>query len=128
MVGGVEDAAQLYFRPPFARTNGESGTGAPNREALEAVAPGAFLDTAEAFRAEFGRDGFKKLGAFMRALSAYYAIVDCERLIAEAIGRIDIGASPKLPGDHCVFNLKDVNQVLRGHQTEAKAVYASDRG
>lgn len=109
VVGGVEDAAQFYFRPPFARTNGQPGTGAPNREALEAVAPGAFLDTAAAFRAEFGFDGFNKLGAFMRALSAYYMIVDCERLVEEAIERIDIGVSPELAADHCVFNLNDVS-------------------
>lgn len=114
VVGGVEDAAQFYFRPPFARTNGQPGTGAINREALEAIAPGGHLDSVEAFRAFAGFDGFNKLGAFMRSLSVYYALVDCQRLLTEAVERIDIGVSPKVPADHCIFNLNDVSQVLNG--------------
>jgi mono/diheme cytochrome c family protein len=123
VVGGVEDAARFYFRPPFGRTNGEPGTGASSREILDAISPGAFLDTERAFRAEFGRNGFNELGGFMRALSAYYSLVDCERLIDEAIERIEIGASPKLPINHCGINLYDARKVLFGAKYKRKPFF-----
>ena len=59
-------------------------------------------------------DGIAHLGAFMRALSAYYKLRDCERLVDEAITRIRVGASPELAVKHCAFNLQDVRKALRG--------------
>ena len=123
IVGEVEDAARFYFRPPFGRTNGEPGTGASSREILDGISPGAFLDTERAFKAEFGRNGFNELGGFMRSLSAYYALVDCERLIDEAIERLEVGASPKLPIDHCGINLQDTRKVLFGAKLKRKPFY-----
>ena len=113
VVGTVEEAATFYFRPPFARANGNPG--APNREALDLV--GGHFDTIEQFEAFAGPDGFAKLGAFQRSLSAYYMLRDCQRLLTEAIERIQIGASPIVPADHCRFNLADVRKVLDPRQT-----------
>ena len=59
-------------------------------------------------------DGIEHVGGFVRALSAYYKLRDCERLIDEAIDRINVGVSPKLAIKHCAFNLKDVRTALRG--------------
>lgn len=59
-------------------------------------------------------DGIEHVGAFVRALSAYYKLRDCERLIDEAINRVYAGVSPKLATQHCGFNLKDVRTALRG--------------
>jgi len=60
-------------------------------------------------------DGIKVLGAFLRSLSAFYKVRDCERLVAETIDRLGTpGASPQLSKKHCVFNLDDVKEVLSG--------------
>jgi hypothetical protein len=58
-------------------------------------------------------DGIDHLGTFLRALNAFYNLRDCERLIGEAIERIDLGISTKNPVRHCQINLGQVARVLR---------------
>ena len=124
----IEDATEFYFRPPFARTfDGEGNIiapGAPQREALEIIpfVRGQRTETLEDFLAFAGPYGIEKLGAFQRALSAYYAIRDCERLIKESITRIEVGASPMLAIKHCDFALIDAKDVLYGAQLK-KPIY-----
>jgi mono/diheme cytochrome c family protein len=60
------------------------------------------------------KDGIKHLGAFLRALNAFYNLRDCERLIDEAIERIHLGISVENPVRHCLFNLSQVERVLIG--------------
>jgi hypothetical protein len=59
-------------------------------------------------------DGIEHLGAFLRALNAFYDLRDCERLIDEAVARIQLGVSHVNPVQHCQFNLTHVAQVLHG--------------
>ena len=58
-------------------------------------------------------DGIEHLGAFLRALNAFYLLRDCERLTGEAIDRIELGVSADNPIQHCLFNLSHVTRVLR---------------
>jgi hypothetical protein len=58
-------------------------------------------------------DGVEHLGAFLRALNAFYHLRDCERLIDEAIDRIELHVSADNPIEHCMFNLTDVKRVLK---------------
>ena len=58
-------------------------------------------------------DGIEHLGAFLRALNAFYNLRDCERLIGEAIDRIELGVSADNPIQHCLFNLSHVTRVLK---------------
>jgi hypothetical protein len=60
------------------------------------------------------KNGINHLGAFLRALNAFYNLRDCERLIDEAIERIHLGISVENPVRHCLFNLKQVERVLIG--------------
>jgi mono/diheme cytochrome c family protein len=57
-------------------------------------------------------DGIEHLGAFLRALSAFYGLRDCERLLDEAVDRIALGVSAENPVRHCQFNLSHVMRVL----------------
>ncbi len=57
-------------------------------------------------------DGIEHLGAFLRALNAFYNLRDCERLLDEAIQRIGMGISSENPIRHCRFNLSYVQRVL----------------
>lgn len=57
-------------------------------------------------------DGIEHLGAFLRALNAFYDLRDCERLIGEAMDRIDLDLPADNPIEHCMFNLSDVTRVL----------------
>lgn len=112
--GSIEKAAEFYFTDNFNNSTiggalqglltgpaqGGDGTGNPH------------LTTIEEFLAFGGKNAFKEMGAFMRALSAWYSLKDCERLIDEAIARIGVGASIKNPIQHCAFNLKDTHDVL----------------
>lgn len=50
-------------------------------------------------------DGVEHLGAFLRTLNAFYNLRDCERLLDEAIDRINNGVEPMTPVLHCQFNL-----------------------
>jgi hypothetical protein len=66
-------------------------------------------------------NGINHLGAFLRSLSAFYQLRDCERLIDEAIDRIGAGMSHKNPVNHCRFNLKDTRRILK--EAKLKKVY-----
>ncbi|MGR8980710.1 MAG: hypothetical protein ACU84H_11570 [Gammaproteobacteria bacterium] len=57
-------------------------------------------------------DGIEHLGAFLRALNAFYDLRDCERLLGEAMERIDLSVSAENPIRHCQFNLAHVIRVL----------------
>jgi hypothetical protein len=59
------------------------------------------------------KNGINHLGAFLRAVNAFYNLRDCERLIDEAIERIQLGISVENPVRHCLFNLEQVGRVLR---------------
>ena len=73
------------------------------------MTPSELIQVLKAFG---GKNAFKDMGVFMRSLSAFYSLRDCERLIEETILRIQNGFSPDLPAEHCVFNLNDVIDVL----------------
>ena len=97
-----EKALAFYFREPFLSSPERAGaSGLPNH-CLDI----ACLETA------FGPEPLERLGAFLRSLSAFYSLRDCERLIAETIERIDLLAPPRLPALHCEFALDDVESVL----------------
>lgn len=108
----IEEASKFYFTENFNNSEiaaalagalaggGGDGSGNPH------------LTTIEAFLAFGGKNAFNELGAFTRALSAWYSLKDCERLIDESITRIKVGASIKNPIRHCAFNLKDTHDVL----------------
>jgi hypothetical protein len=44
----------------------------------------------------------------------FYNLRDCERLLDEAIERIDLGISAENPIRHCRFNLSHAQSALRG--------------
>ena len=108
----IEEASKFYFTENFNNSEiaaalagalaggGGDGSGNPH------------LQTIDEFLAFGGKNAFKELGAFTRALAAWYSLKDCERLIDESIARIKVGASIKNPIRHCAFNLKDVHDVL----------------
>lgn len=99
-----EKAIAFYFREPFLSSPERAGaSGLPNH-CLDI----ACLETA------FGPEPLERLGAFLRSLSAFYSLRDCERLVQETIDRINVGASPDLAVMHCQFNLEDVRKVLKG--------------
>jgi hypothetical protein len=79
------------------------------------VAPLELLQNGNGITITFPRkDGINHLGAFLRALNAFYNLRDCERLIDEAIDRIHLGISVDIPVRHCLFNLNQVFRVLSG--------------
>jgi hypothetical protein len=57
-------------------------------------------------------DGVEHLGAFLRALNAFYNLRDCERLLGEAMDRLDLNVSAENPLQHCMLNLEAVTRVL----------------
>jgi len=57
-------------------------------------------------------DGIEHLGAFLRTLNAFYNLRDCERLIGEAMDRLELNVSVDNPLEHCMFNLDAVTRVL----------------
>jgi hypothetical protein len=65
-------------------------------------------------------DGIQHIGAFLRSLSAYYSLRDCERLVAEMKERIEVAERLKgkakidVPFDHARFTLADAQKVLKG--------------
>lgn len=99
-----DKAIAFYFREPFLSSPERAGvSGLPNH-CLDI----ACLETA------FGPKPLERLGAFLRSLSAFYSLRDCERLINETIERIDLHAPTRLPAQHCEFALDDVQSVLGG--------------
>ncbi len=57
-------------------------------------------------------DGVEHLGAFLRSLNAFYNLRDCERLIDEGIDRINMNIDPRMPIEHCMFNLEHTAHIL----------------
>jgi hypothetical protein len=100
----VEDAATFYFTPTFDAT--QIGVGRVVTELR-----GGDLGPV-ALAAIGGTPALNKLGLFLRALSAYYSLADCERLVEEMIQRINLGLPTDLPMIHCQFALTDVKNVL----------------
>lgn len=98
----IETAARHYFTAVF--NNSPGGVTVTNAE-------GGQVNNLQSIG---GNRGLNNLGAFIRTLSAFYSLVDCERLVDETIERIDLGASTDLPVLHCQFALDDVTQVLSG--------------
>jgi hypothetical protein len=90
---------EFYFREPFISSPAFAGR------------PGHCTDI-ECLETAFGPKPLQRLGAFIRSLSAFYSLRDCERLIAETIERIDLDAPTRLPALHCEFALDDVKSVL----------------
>jgi hypothetical protein len=93
-------------------------TGVPANRPVSAVKPeggmeglkfGGQRGVAPAFPAG---DGIEHLGAFLRALNAFYNLRDCERLIGEAVERLDLNVSAENPLEHCLLNLDAVSRVL----------------
>lgn len=58
-------------------------------------------------------DGIEHLGAFLRTLNAFYNLRNCERLIDEAIDRVNAGVKPKVAIKHCRFDLANTRRILR---------------
>jgi hypothetical protein len=103
-------------------------TGAPANRPITTVRPGGFRPssfTPEKSLAAFHfgskeglpdafpeGDGIEHLGAFLRSLNAFYNLRDCERLIGEALERVELGIAAKNPLEHCMFNLEAVSRVL----------------
>jgi len=108
----VEDAASFYFTDTFDVT--QTGPGRV-RDVLRGGDAGP-----TALAAIGGTDGLNKLGAFLRALSAYYSLADCERLVNEMIRRVNLSLPPDLPMIHCQFALNDVKYVLSNSKVSPK--------
>jgi len=114
--GQIEDAIEHYISRDFLcgaedDDNLETCDNAPPARTGEQVM--RFGNTNKSIDFPNG-DGIEHLGAFLRVLSAYYSLRDCERLVTETKDRIAVGASPDLPVKHCQFNLADVRKVLLG--------------
>jgi hypothetical protein len=109
VVGDFEEAIAHYGSDDFLDGTG-GGFPAP-RGGLEGLRNGDPGGSDNVFFA--AGDGIEHLGTFLRALNAFYNLRDCERLIDEAIARINIGVSVGNPVRHCEFNLDDVGRVLR---------------
>jgi hypothetical protein len=129
-VGDFEEAIAHYGSDDFLIGDPLKN---PNGRPIPTVKPGGFSPRSGLFTPErslaalqFGRklpegefpdtfpagDGIEHLGAFLRALNAFYHLRDCERLIDEAIDRIEWNVSADNPIEHCRFNLTDVMRVL----------------
>ncbi|HET8940062.1 MAG TPA: hypothetical protein VFN67_41760 [Polyangiales bacterium] len=105
VVSDVEEAASFYFTKSFL----DSPT---NVVVATADSPG-HCDSVECLD-EITPQALEKLGAFIRSLSAFYSLRDCERLVVESMDRFAAGAPVALPLQHCAFALRDVRYVLQG--------------
>lgn len=118
--GTIEDAIEHYISADFI----------DNGVAITTEGVMRFGNSSQSISFPDG-DGIEHLGAFLRTLFAYYALRDCERLVQEAITRDGVGASIKLPVQHCIFNLDDTRKVLGGSKLRPvpyRAVITSVRG
>jgi len=122
--GGIEGATTFYFREPFV--------GSEIHGALQGLLAGGgpdgsgntHIDTLADFKSKFGDHAINVMGAFLRSLSAFYSLRDCERLIEETIVRINLaktGADVRtdLAAMHCEFNLDEAIEVLDGAKVHA---------
>ena len=137
-VDSVEEASEFYFTENFATSTGRTeilraiftGIGAPPGVPLGGDGSGNDkIDDLDDFLAAKGPNAINEIGAFLRALSAWYSLKDCERLIDESITRIGVGAKIDNPIRHCGFNLGDVHKVFikarvrKLHRGIAKKMY-----
>jgi hypothetical protein len=111
VVGDFEEAIAHYGSDDFL-VNGPKGRPIPTVKPLGGLVGLQFGGQAEGAPAFPAGDGIEHLGAFLRALSAFYGLRDCERLLGEAMDRIALGVSAENPVLHCQFNLNHVVRVL----------------
>lgn len=123
--GGIEGATTFYFREPFVGSQVHAAVQGLFRIGGGDGSRNLHLDTLAEFEAFAGKNGINVMGAFIRSLSAFYSIRDCERLVQEAIDRILFGVSPDLPARHCGFNLDDVTEVLQA--ARVPSLYSPER-
>lgn len=78
-------------------------------------------DPAEGFISSFlNVDSIEHLGAFLRSLEPWYRLRDCERLVEEAIKRLNWKFCTKVPVLHCEFALEDVRDVLKNSKLKPR--------
>jgi hypothetical protein len=111
-VGDFEKAIAHYGSDDFL-VNGPKGRPIPTVKPLGGMVGLQFGGQAEGAPAFPAGDGIEHLGAFLRALSAFYGLRDCERLLDEATDRIALGVSAENPVLNCQFNLSHVMRVLK---------------
>lgn len=105
----LEKAITFYTSDDFINGDGSPGSGAVAFTTLERM---QFGNTAGTIVFPKG-DGIEHLGAFLRSLNAFYNLRDCERLIDEAVQRIEWHISVKNPIRNCKFNLAHVQRILK---------------
>jgi hypothetical protein len=131
----IEQAAELYFTvfnqtgggygracalagdrlnipPPGAAVVGAGGTCVRIAGGAAVNVIAADFPTLADIKSEFGNNALNELGYGLRALSAFYSLADCERLVDETKFRIQNRLSTKQPVMHCGFSLSDVASVL----------------
>jgi hypothetical protein len=111
VVGDFEEAIAHYGSDDFL-VRGPRGRPIPTVKPLGGLVGLQFGGQAVGAPAFPAGDGIKHLGAFLRALSAFYGLRDCERLLDEAVDRIALDVSAENPVLHCQFNLNHVMRVL----------------
>jgi len=122
---GFEAMVGEGFHKPFVRDldpelgcagTGILGTGAPGREGLVGTSNQNHADSEECLEEVHGPNAVNRMAAFLRTLSAWYALRDVERFVAETCDRIDLGVSTELSVMEAGFSLEDVQYVLSGAQ------------
>ena len=124
-IEGFEEMVAEGFHKPFVRDldpelgcagTGVIGSGSPGREGLVGTSNQNHADTEECLEEAWGYNAVNNLAAFIRALSAWYAPRDVERLVAETCDRIDLGVSTELAvfeADILLASVADVNRDSR---------------
>jgi hypothetical protein len=124
---GFETMVGEGFHKPFVRDLdpelgcdgiGIVGTGAPGREGLVGSSNDNHADSEECLDEAHGPDAVNRMAGFLRVLSAWYALRDIERFVAETCDRIDLGVSTDLPVMEAGFSLEDVQYVLSGSKVK----------
>ena len=128
-ISGFEQMVAEGFHKPFVRDldpelgcagTGIVGTGSAGREGLVGSSNQNHADTEECLDEAWGEHASNNLAGFLRALSAWYALRDVERLVSETCDRIDLGVSTDLPVLEADIALKSVSTVIRGSKAWPK--------
>lgn len=126
-IEGFEEMVGEGFHKPFVRDLdpdlhcvGIVGTGAPGREGLIGSSNANHSDSEECLEETHGKYAVTKMATFLRALSAWYAFRDVERLVAETCHRIDLGVSTDQSVREAEFALQDAAFSLIGPQAHPK--------